>query len=362
MAGSPFMWTAGVNFTRSDYDVSRVGDNITATFYRSYAGRQWVNLKSNSLAAFGEVTVPLTDKLSGIAGLRVSREERDATYDYQGGAVGTVPNHHQDGKFSDTFATGRLGLNYDWSDALMTYAMVSRGAVSGGLTTAPRNIILGHDEPIIPISTSLTYETGLKSTLWGGRATLNASLFYNDVKRGRLNTRDPAGGPAFIISNLDYESYGGEVEARIKATRGLTLFGGVGYTHAELKNVPANSPTGGRTGNRLTNVPEWTGHVGAEYRVPAGSLGLGSGQLYASASYEYVGARKANLQNTLNLNSSGLVNARVGWQGKTAGVYLFAYNLTDKKYDAIGASYGPNAEAVRPGYGRTVGIGASLSF
>ena len=56
------------------------------------------------------------------------------------------------------------------------------------------------------------------------------------------------------------------------------------------------------------------------------------------------------------------MNARVGWQGRAAGVYLFVNNLNDEKYDAIGASYGPNAEAVRPGYGRTVGIGASLSF
>ena len=362
MAGGPFMWTAGVNFTRSDYDTSTIADNITSTFYRSYAGRRWIKLKSDSLAAFGEATVPLTASLSGIAGLRLTREERHATYDYQGGAVGTVPAHHQDGRFSDTLVTGRIGLNQVWSDALMTYAVIGRGAVSGGLTTSPRNIMQGHDEPIIPTSDSLSYEAGVKSTLWDGRAILNASVFRNDVKKGRLATRDPAGGPAFIISNLDYDSYGAEVEARVRLTQGLTVFGGIGYTHARLRNVPEDSRTGGKTGNRLTNVPEWTGHVAAEFRLPAARLGLGSGQLYSSASWEYVGVRSANLQNTLDLAAYGLVNARIGWQGRSAGVYLFVNNLTDRLYDAIGASYGPDADAIRPGYGRVVGLGASLSF
>lgn len=363
--GSPVMWTAGLNHLRSSYDSGNNGESITWSSFAGYSGRWNLHLKARSYAAFGEAAVPLTNRLKGIAGLRVTHEGREANYAFLGSGVsGTAPSHWQEASVSDTFITGRVGLTYDWSDTLMTYATIGRGAVAGGLPTMPRNIMFGQDERTFPTSTSLTYETGLKSTLWGGRALLNASVFYNDVKQGRLSTRDRrAGGlSSFIISTLDYESYGAEVETRIRMTKGLTIFGGVGYTHARLKNVPADTLTGARSGNRLSYVPQWSGTVGAEYRVPGARWGLGSGQLYANAAYEYVGARATDLQNSLDISSYGLVNARMGWQGKTAGVYLFANNLTDKKYEVIGANYGPGAEAVRSGVGRTVGIGATFNF
>lgn len=365
LEGSPIMWTAGINFLHSSYDAKSNGESITWPSFGGYSGRWDLGQNATSYAAFGEASVPLAGRLKGLAGLRVTHERRKTRYDFTGsGMAGTAPGHRQEAGFTDTLLTGRVGLTYDWSETLMTYATIGRGAVSGGMTTMPRNIMFGHDERVFPTSTSLTYETGVKSELWDGRVQLNAAMFYNDVKQGRLLTRDlRAGGlSSFIVAALDYESYGAELETRIRATRDLTISAGIGYTHASLKNVPSDTSTGAKSGNRPPNVPAWTGNVGAEYRIAGKRLGLGHGHYHASAMYQYVGARATDLQNSLDLRSYGLVNARLGWQGKTAGIYLFANNLTDKHYEAIGANYGPGAEAVRPGVGRTVGIGATLSF
>jgi iron complex outermembrane receptor protein len=359
---SPVNWTAGVNFFGTRYKSFIDGRSITWSSFRGYSGLQNVDFTANSYAAFGEVTVPLAGGLRGIAGLRITHEDKDARYDFVGsGIAGTVSRHQQHADFSDTFATGRIGLTYDWSDGVMSYATIGRGAVAGGLTTSPRNIQTGLDERIIPTSTSLTYEAGLKSNLWGGHAMLNLSLFFNDVERGRLMTFNAA-EYAFVISTLDYESRGAELEARVRIGAGLTLSAGIGYTDAALKKVPADTLTGARSGNRLPNVPEWTGNLGAEYRVDGARLGLGDGEYYAGAAYEYVGVRTADLQNSLDVASYGLVNARIGWQGSGVGIYLFANNLTDRRYEAIGVNYGPGAEAVRTGDGRTVGIGVAVDF
>lgn len=360
--GSAFMWTAGLNYRRSSYDAATDGRSVTWPSFRGYSGLTDLDLKTNSYAAFGEASVPLTDKLNGIAGLRVTHEEKAARYGFAGsGIAGTVSSYHQDGKFSDTFVTGRMGLTYRWSDTLMSYATIGRGAVAGGLPTSPRNIMTGHDERVFPTSLSLTIEAGLKATMWNGRALLNASVFRNDVERGHLMTFEPS-QYSFVISTLDYQSQGAEIQTRVKVSRALTLSGGAGYTQAQLKGVPADTLTGGRSGNRLPNVPEWTGNIGADYRVAGEQLGFGSGQFYAAATYQYVGTRATDLQNSLDVSCYAVVNARLGRQGKAAGVYLFADNLTDRKYQAIGVNYGPGAEAVRSGVGKTIGIGASRSF
>jgi iron complex outermembrane receptor protein len=137
------------------------------------------------------------------------------------------------------------------------------------------------------------------------------------------------------------------------------LYGGLGYTKAELTGIPSGSALGARAGNCLPNVPEFTANIGAEYRVEADSFGLTSGEFYANASYQYVGTRAADIQNTFNLDAYGLVNARVGWQGDGREFYLFANNLLDERYEAYGISFGPT---VRAGIGRTVGLGASVKF
>jgi len=358
LEGSAVTWTGGLNFARSELTVDGEGKNISP-FFAAYSGQRHTNLTSNSYAVFGEATVPLVGSLKGLIGARLTHEDKDASYRYLGAGVpGTVASHAQDTSFSDTYFTGRVGLSYDWSDDFMTYATLSRGAVGGGFQYFPRNAPYGGDEKAFPTSTSLTYEVGFKATLWDGRATLNGAVFYNDVSKGHLVSRIP-GTYNFDVAALDYESYGGEIEGRVQVTPELTLYGGLGYTHAELTNVPSNNSVGAVPGNRLPNVPAFNGHIGAEYRVAADRFGLTEGAFYANASYQYVGSRAADVENSFDLDAYGLVNTRLGWQGDRAEFYVFANNLFDERYEAYGISFGPT---VRAGTGRTVGIGASVKF
>lgn len=66
--------------------------------------------------------------------------------------------------------------------------------------------------------------------------------------------------------------------------------------------------------------------------------------------------------NSYDLSSYGLANARIGWDGDTAKVYLFANNIFDERYEAVGTYYGLGVEAVTVGLGRTVGVGMNVKF
>lgn len=360
--GADIQWTAGVNYFQSDFDMLRRAENLTTPSFATYSGRLATDMRTRSYAAFGEASIPLTDRLTGLVGARLTHEDKRVTYDYTGeGLPGTVDFFRQDASYSDTFVTGRAGLNYRWTEDFMTYATVGRGAVAGGLPWSPYNIPSGMNESPFPTSLSWTYEAGFKATLWDGNATLNGSIFYNDVRDGHLLAFDPS-VYGFTVTTLDYETYGGELEARVQATPDLTLFGGVGYTHAAFKTIPEPNLTGAQSGGRVPGIPKFTGHIGADYREDADLLGMEQGQFYVNANYQFVGDRAVNVQRTFDLKSYGVVNARIGWEGDNAELYLFANNLLDERYEIIGASYGPGLDLVRPGVGRTIGLGASVRF
>lgn len=356
---STIKWTTGLNYYRSEYSAFQDGSNSSNP---AFSGLQSGRLTTNSYAAFGEMTVPIVGNLKGVGGLRVTHEEKNADYGFIGSGVrGTVSAFEQDSNFDDTFVTGRAGLTYDWTSDFMTYATVGRGAVAGGYPWHSVNNPFGKKEGAFPTSTSWTYETGFKSNLLDDRATLNVSLFYNDVKKGHQISFNPALLEYEIVA-LDYKSYGFEAEGRIKLTDELTLLGGIGYTKAELKDVNENNLLKAKSGNPVPNVPEWTGNIGLEYEAPAERIGIKAGDIYAAANYQYTDKRASDVRNSFALEDYGIVNTRIGWKNNNVEIYAYANNLLDKRYEAFGAYYTSTVQVVRPGIGRTVGFGTSFQF
>lgn len=353
-------WTTGVNYYRSEYYALQDGSKTQNP--PAFSGLQTGDLTTDSYAAFGEMTVPIVGDLKGLAGLRVTHEEKSVDYGFIGnGARGTVAAFSQDSSFKDTFVTGRTGLTYDWSQDLMTYVTVGRGAVAGGYPWHSVNNPFGKQEAQFPTSTSWTYEGGVKSSLLDGRATFNASVFYNDVSKGHQISYNAALFEYEIVA-LDYKSYGFEVEGRTLITDEITLIGGVGYTEAKLKDLDENNLLNAKSGNYVPNVPQWTGNIGLEYFASAERIGIDNGDIYASAVYQYTDKRPSDVRNSFDLESYGIVNARLGWKNDKVEIYAFANNLLDKRYEAFGSFYTRDIQVVKAGLGRTIGFGTSFRF
>lgn len=356
---SPVAWTTGVNDYRLESSAQREGRGLTSPF-NTQGGLQDNHSIVNSYAAFGEVTLPVTDRLKATFGLRGTHEEKEARYRYSGNGIPGMPvSYSQNASLDDDFLTGRAVLSYDWTPNLMTYASVSRGYVTAGFPTYSVNSTYAKPETSFPASTSWTYETGFKSRLLDDRLTLNGSAFFNDVKNGHLLLFSTTQA-AFSTVALDYQTYGGEVELAAKVTPDFDIFGGVGYTYGELRNIPIGSPTGAKSGNRVPNVPEFSANIGAEYRWSAETFGL-PGRFAGRVSYQFVDDRAADIRNSFDLRAYGIVNAKLTWQNGDVTVYGFANNLPDERYEAWGQSFG-TVPTVRAGQGRVVGVGTSCTF
>jgi len=329
---SAVAWTAGLNYFRSELSADRTGRATTPAF-ASIRGFMDNGFVTSSYSAFGEVTVPVVDRLKATLGLRGTLESKSAAYNFKGnGQPGVVPFFAQSSTLTDNFLTGRAGLSYDWSDTALTYLSVSRGYVTAGFPVLSANTPLGKPEQAFPASTSWTYEAGFKSEFANKRVSLNGALFFNDVKQGHLVVFDPATA-SFNIAGLNYQSYGGELEASARPLPGLDLFAGLGLTRAYLIDVPANSATGARSGNNVPNVPGVTATLGAQYSLSGSALKVAG---------DFIG--------------------RLGWKGKAFEFYGFAYNLFDKRYQTWGQSFGPTAPTVRVGQGQILGLGSTIRF
>lgn len=359
LADGVFTWTAGINYFRlRHFNTARTVVSPGYAF-QNQSGTQENPLATDSVAAFGEGTLALTDRLKATLGLRYTHERKQADYRFIGnGNPATVPFFEHSLRLTDRFVTGRAGLSYAWTPELMTYAMVSRGAIGAGYPAVQTNSQSGQSESPYPTSTSWTYEAGFKSMWLGRRLGLNGSVFHNDVRNGHLLVFDPARA-IFTPASLDYRSRGAELEAAARLSPHLKLTAGIGYTDAELVDVPAGSPTGARSGNRVPNMPRFNGSVGLQYDAPL-TIGHAEGKLGAALAWQHVGKRAAEVREGVELPAYGVVNTRVGWQHGSWEVYGFAWNLFDKRYIVAGQAWTPAVSSVRVGQPRVVGVGVSI--
>ncbi|WP_225709676.1 TonB-dependent receptor domain-containing protein [Bradyrhizobium cenepequi] len=183
------------------------------------------------------------------------------------------------------------------------------------------------------------------------------------VQRTGASNRSPSSADSITTTSGFRFSVptGGELEATLRIARGFELLGGIGVTHAELVNVPLGGATGAKDGGRVPNVPPLTANIGFQYQVSAASLRL-AGDFFVWGNYQFVGIRAADVANSFDLPSYGVVNGKLGWKAQSFDAYVFANNLLDERYEVFGQSFGPTAQSVRVGQGRLVGIGATARF
>lgn len=346
-------WVAGLNYFSSNYD--RVNDSVSS--FSPYASGVFdTKIDSRTVSAFGDVSVPVTDRLTLSGGVRVSRDDQDLSVRYTGrGFPGTVAAFRQDSSISDTYVTGRLGASYDWTDAFTTYASVARGYASGGFGRSTINAAIGKDTTAFQASEGLTYETGIKTKMLGGRVENTFGLFYNDISKGQLVSFDSSTFPvAFTFVNQDYDSYGLEWEGRALLTETLSLSGGVGLTKSKLKNTATNAALRIREGNRVPGTPRLTANAEITWDFLQ--------DFSASAQYQFVGSRSVDVQNSYDLASYNMVNLRLGWGDEDFSVYTFANNLLDERPEYNGATYSDTVHSVGVGPGRVIGLGISKTF
>lgn len=289
--------------------------------------------ETTSVAVYGDVTWHATDLVDLTFGLRYTKDEKDMFYGnpatpgllgvLDGLLSGPITNGRVSAKNDWSSVDPRIAVNYAISDDTSIYANIARGYKSGGINRQVNDflpnpqILNAFDE-----ETNNAYELGIKSRFAGGRAQINAAVFFNDYSDYQLETLVGLVPEVFNIG--DIETSGFEADGRFLVSDNLELTA----TLAILDTEVVSSLDPAILGKETPQAPETSGSIAFDYRRPAGA-----GELQFSGNYQYSSDFWFDIFNTLNQDSYGVVNMRVGYEAENErwGIALVGDNVTDEE-------------------------------
>lgn len=259
------------------------------------------------------------------------RQERDATN-------GALTLNQSAPDRTDTTPTGRLGLRYEFSDALFLRGAAYAGFRPPTLNELHRPFRVGND--VTEANPTLKPETlqGVELGVGGeGPFRWSADVFLNRLKDPITNVTIgigpgtfptagfiPAGGTLRQRQNAgEIVAWGLEGESSGDIGEAVTWRAAAAYTDAE---VHGGARARQLTGLRPAQTPKWTVTGGLAVR-PMAAISL-------SADLRYESARWEDDLNTRRLGAGMQLDARASWRFMdNAEVYLAAENLTDEKLE-----------------------------
>ena len=352
---SRLRWVAGLFvFDEFDHQRALVDQPVSRTQVRLDP-----RVDANSRAAFGEARVGLTSRLSGIVGLRYTREQKNI--DNAGGLYGLDPPMAPIGtsvyRYTDAIVyhawTPRFGAELTLPGHALAYVSATRGFKSGGFNLSSTQPGRGFAP-----EWAWSYEGGVKTEPLGGRLRLNVAAFHMDYSD--LQVQTPIGIGVFDIRNAAAATVQGvEVEATGRMGRGIDAGGHLAWLDAAYDRYVAvgiGGVTGDVSGNRLNNAPEWSGRLWVEWTARVGRAQRLT--LTADATAQSTVFYTPFNDDIQRQSPYGLVGGRVeyGPSHRRWAVNVYARNLTDADY--IMATFGtsPVAFGGRPGPPRQFGV------
>lgn len=232
--------------------------------------------KTESYAAFGQLTYNVTDDFAVMLGGRQSIDKKELVASL--GGVDVVRSDRWE-RF-----TPKLGLQYKLNRDVLLYASFSEGFKSGGYNGLASNAA----QLALPFQPQITraYEAGIKSDLLDYTLRMNLSVFRNEIE-GRqqvINTGD--GG--FINENYDVRIQGLEAELSWNVFRNLTLW--LQGALNDGKYTDLKTSLIGVLGDEIPSLPDYQYTIGFDYSTIAGSGTLSFGSDFMVRDQFYVDA------------------------------------------------------------------------
>jgi iron complex outermembrane receptor protein len=346
-----------VNCTASTLPVDATGQtpcapgSSTFTFPESSAA---FGSESTNWSLFGQSTVNFTDSIRGLLGLRWTNDDLSFYHDrvpspVAGPGVRTDLSGFREETDNDDFS-GNVGVQWDVTDEVMTYAKYSRGY------KGPAFNVFFNQNPnqLNPIEaeTSDAFEIGLKATVFDGTTTVNVALFDATYDNFQANAFDVLNGA--VITRLtnagEISTSGMELDFVSAPFDGLTLSGGFAYTDAQIEefNLPATAPPGATnlSGERLPFAPELKASLMGEYRWEA----FAGYDMFVNASFSYTDEQYTDLPDAVTgpnpnllIDSYSLLDAAIGVapQSNAWTLTVVGKNLGDESYASLLTPGGP---------------------
>ncbi|QDC37780.1 TonB-dependent receptor [Sphingobium fuliginis] len=244
-------------------------------------------LKTEAIAAFGQASYEVVDKLRLTLGARYSSEKKtdhdDMAFDiftpYDGSFATPQATLDRSKRFKSF--TPRIALDYQATPDVLFYGSWSRGFKSGTYS-------LGAGTPPVDPETVSAFEAGMKSQLLDRRLRLNLAGFYYDYKNLQVGKVVGTTSATLQLENAATATiYGIEAEFEARIGPRFQIDGNAAWLHARFDSYVSADPArpfgDGATfdngipafnlkGKRLSQSPDFAVLVGAQYQMPS-SLG-----------------------------------------------------------------------------------------
>jgi iron complex outermembrane recepter protein len=334
----------------------QVASTVGGTIYFT----DYAKSTDNSYALFTEANYHITDRLTLVAGMRYSYEDRE----YQGSMTDQSPLPTIGRAHFDAF-TPRYSLQYQLAPQTNVYFTYSKGFKSGLFDTS------SFSSNVIKPETLKSYEVGIKSNPLPS-LQVTAAVYHYDLSNLQVQT-NTANGLAQLTNAGTAEIDGGELDVKWRVVRQLTISGGISYIptaqYTEYPNAPIVAPdltNGGGfntvingTGLRLAQAPMIQANAELTYHdvFSFGSIDVNVTESENSGfAYE--------LSGFIYQKSYSLTNASIGWSpivNPDFKVTLWGTNLTNTTWIGNYLSNGTAFDAVyqRP---RELGVSVGYSF
>ncbi|WP_434027169.1 TonB-dependent receptor [[Pseudomonas] boreopolis] len=350
----PLSWQVGAFW----FDGRDTTDFYQRAYFLEGAARNpnnWVRLRNSntSWAGFGQVSWKATDQLTLTAGVRQTRDSKETrllkTADRADGTV--TYTGRRDVKMADTQPSWDLSAMYQFTPEFGAYARVARGF--RGPTIQGRSAVFNADFTTADSETILSWEAGIKSSLFDNRLRLNATAFTYTVDDIQLNGNDSNGNG--VLFNADKaKAYGLEADLDWRPVPNLAISAGLSLLHSEIKDkrvyaqvcglngvvvCTVDDPTikvGANTfaqidGNPLPNAPKYNLNLSARYDIPVDD----GGSYFVATDWNKQGYTSFVLYDSTEFNAKGSFEGglRVGYTGGYGAweVAAFARNITNEK-------------------------------
>jgi iron complex outermembrane receptor protein len=379
-----FNWVAGVFYGSEELDELYRSD-FGASFGDGFSDvRTPYSQEVQTLGVFGQADLQIAPKARLTIGLRYEDEDRDlknlGTFANCCGTLnfanGSTTGRRENRSISMQEWSGRLGIDYRFSDTVLGFASISRGVKSGGFTAY--NTLDSRAVDPFKNEEVIAYEAGFKSDLLNDTLRLNGAVFFYDYRDQQIQTSILATNPVAIVGRIGNvpksEIWGWELEAVFAPADGLTITQALGYKEGEFSEFREIN-----TAVPIAQQPAFVNRAGESLGLPGWSY---SGEIaYTGAlseNYAWRGSvdwsyRDETLPPLLKLlggptytvPSYWLVNAAVAFsrEGTPWELGLWARNLADEDYDETRNFFaGPDVSPIAaPGMPRTFGLRVSYT-
>ncbi len=310
---------------------------------------------SKAFGLFGSVNYKFDMGLTLQAGARWNHDKKrltaDRLFDLRPGFIGGGPVPATTTRVKDSVLTWDVSALQEVTPDINIYARIARGyrapAIQG-------RILFDRDVTTADSETTMSYEAGIKSTLFDRRLRFNLTGYMFKTKDLQLSAVGGAANANLLLNADAVKGYGFEAELEARPVQGLTLTTGLSYNHTRIRDndlavepcaapctvldplAGLGSPNVLIDGNSLPQAPRWTVNWTAGYEHP-----VGPGSLYVFTDWYHRSKVQFFLYESVEFSDDQLLEGglRIGYKTDRFDIAAFGRNITNDESAVSGIDF-----------------------